>query len=486
MKRFVLLGIVISLFSASYAHADTGKISLVHPNQIYSYTEMLDDITELVEKYPDLVQSKVLAKTKFDRDIVAVRLGKGEDAKVVIAGSHHAREHMTTNLVMEMIDEYTQAFAVNGVIDGFDVRQELTKGSIWFIPMVNPDGVMLQQEGLKDFPEEAHTDLVKWNNGSTDFTRWKANAEGIDPNRQYPAAWDDVKDNTGKHSWAMFKGSKPQEIIEVQAVMDLTNEVNPEMVISYHSSGEVLYWWHHNKADVIARDRELANELVAKTGYLLMEPKRDPSGGGYTDWFIKNFGRPAFTPEIGEFVRDQNLPIGAFSRVWKQNNSIGLWSLNRGYDLWLKRQTITPEMLEQKLILTESVKLYMEPSFTSKYSATLLPQTVTTLEKRGNWHLIHTWLGQRWIFTPPHTLAIFEKLDARVPLSELVVMYDKSFRMETRMGTLAPQELIILGGYRAQGWYQIHTWLGPKWVILPGLEIIPEAPVDEAVVELGL
>jgi g-D-glutamyl-meso-diaminopimelate peptidase len=486
MRKIVLLGIVISLFSASYAHADTAKISLVDPNQIYSYTEMLDDITELVEKYPGLVVSKVLAKTKFGRDIVAVRLGKGEDAKVVITGSHHAREHMTTNLVMEMVDEYTQAFVVNGVIDGYDVRQELTKGSIWFIPMVNPDGVMLQQEGLKGFPEEAHSDLIEWNNGSTDFKRWKSNAEGIDANRQYPAGWDDVNDNTGKRSWAMYKGSKPAEIIEVQAVMDLTNEVNPEMVISYHSSGEVLYWWHHNKADIIARDRKLANEIAAKTGYLLMEPKPQPSGGGYTDWFIKNFGRPAFTPEIGKFVEDQNLAVEAFDRVWNQNNSIGLWSLNRGYDLWLKRQTITPEVLAQKLILTESVKLYMEPSFTSKISASLLPQTVTTLEKRGNWYLIQTWLGLRWIHTPPHTLATFEKLNARATSSELVAMYDKSFRMDTTIGMLGPQELIIVGGYPTEGWYQIRTWLGPKWVVLTGLEIVHESLVDEAVVELGL
>jgi g-D-glutamyl-meso-diaminopimelate peptidase len=397
MRKFVLLGIVISLLSTSYAHAETEKISLVDPNQIYSYTEMLDDITELVEKYPDLVESKVLAKTKFGRDIVAVRLGKGEDAKVVITGSHHAREHMTTNLVMEMLDEYTQAYVVNREIDGFDVRLELSKGSIWFIPMVNPDGVMLQQEGLNGFPKEAHTDLIKWNKGSTDFTRWKANAEGIDANRQYPAGWDDVKDNVGARSWAMYKGSKPLEIIEVQAVMELTNEVNPEMVISYHSSGEVLYWWHHNQADVIARDRELANEIVAKTGYLLMEPKRKPSGGGYTDWFIKNFGRPAFTPEIGKFVENTSLAIEAFGRVWNQNKSIGLWSLNRGYDLWLNRQTITPEVHTQKLVLTESVRLYVEPSFTSKHIASLLPQTVTTLEKWGNWYLIHSWLGPKWV-----------------------------------------------------------------------------------------
>lgn len=58
---------------------------------------------------------------------------------------------------------------------------------MWFVPMVNPDGVTLQQEELKAFPISLHASLLEMNEGSKNFKRWKANAKGIDLNRQYKA-----------------------------------------------------------------------------------------------------------------------------------------------------------------------------------------------------------------------------------------------------------------------------------------------------------
>ena len=64
-------------------------------------------------------------------------------------------------------------------IDGYDAKKILNNTTIWFIPMVNPDGVTLQQTGLTSFPKADHAKIIKMNNGSTNFKRWKANGKGL-------------------------------------------------------------------------------------------------------------------------------------------------------------------------------------------------------------------------------------------------------------------------------------------------------------------
>src|SRR5690606_4848826 len=137
---------------------------------------------------------KIVGKSEYGRDIYAVSLGKGE-ATSFINGSHHAREWLTTNLNMNMIDEYASAYRKNNSIDGFNVRRILNDTTIWFIPMVNPDGVILQQEGLQAYPKSMHNSLIAMNKGSRNFTRWKANIKGIDLNRQYDAGWSTIRNS---------------------------------------------------------------------------------------------------------------------------------------------------------------------------------------------------------------------------------------------------------------------------------------------------
>ncbi len=87
----------------------------------------------------------------------------------------------------------------------------------------------------------------------------------------------------------------------------------------------------------LPRDKRLANLFSKTTGYRLMPQRSDSSGGGYTDWFITTFNRPAFTPEIGIKSGETNLPVSAFPEEWRRNKKIGLWLAQEGYTLWSKR-----------------------------------------------------------------------------------------------------------------------------------------------------
>lgn len=302
----------------------TGDTKIVNPYQVYSYNEMVRDIEKLYLAYPELISYKVIGKSEYGRPIYAVALGKGK-AAALIHGSHHAREWLTTNLNMYMIEQYAKAYYKKQKIGGFNVYDILNAATIWFIPMVNPDGVTLQQEGLKAFPKSLHKNLIKMNKGSKNFKRWKANAKGVDLNRQYNAGWKTIKGSPSGPMYKNFKGYKPESAAEVKAVLKLVREVDPEMAVAYHSSGKIIYWNYLQTGARYKRDHEYAKKLRSLTGYRLVYPKGVPSGGGFTDWFIQAKKRPGFTIEICKYVYETNPPVSEFKHVWKENQAVGLY-----------------------------------------------------------------------------------------------------------------------------------------------------------------
>lgn len=330
LRGFLLLFVMMFLFVI----VDGAEVeaAVINPNQVYTYEQMETDIIKLAATYPELISYKIIGKSEYGRDIYAISLGKG-GANVFINGSHHAREWMTTTLNMYMIDQYAMAYRNGSKINNYNARNILNKATIWFIPMVNPDGVSLQQYGLKPFPESVHQELIKMNGGSKDFKRWKANAKGVDLNRQYNANWANIKSNPGKPSYENYKGTQPHSASEVKAVLSLVAEIDPEVSVSYHSSGEILYWNFHQTGTWYQRDHGYAKQIGGMTGYSLVYPGTNPSGGGFTDWFIINYKRPAFTPEISRYYAETSPPLSEFTRVWNQNKAVGLYVANLGYSL---------------------------------------------------------------------------------------------------------------------------------------------------------
>ncbi|WP_273124346.1 M14 family metallocarboxypeptidase [Bacillus weihaiensis] len=301
---------------------------IVDPRQVYSYKEMVADINELKATYPGLIQTKVIGKSVDGRNLYALKLGKGT-TEIMINASHHAREYMTTNITMEMIDQYSQAYKKNTKIDGYQVRNILDNASIWFVPMVNPDGVTLVQEGHKSANNPSK--VLQINGGNRDFSAWKANIRGVDLNRQYPAGWNSIVSDPGRPAPQNYKGPKPLSEPETKAMYDFTNIHNFKTAVSYHSSGEIIFWNYNTPAKNVNRDKKIAEMIKSKTGYSLVTPKKNPSGGGFTDWFISIHEKPAFTPEISPYVGPKPVPIKSFDSIWAENKTIGIMLAQEAY-----------------------------------------------------------------------------------------------------------------------------------------------------------
>lgn len=466
--------LVTVFFTAAPVQAAT---NIVNPNQVYSYNLMKRDIERLVQEYPDLVTAESLGKSPYGRDLWAVKLGRG-DSVLFLNGSHHAREWMTTSLLMKMLDTYAQSYKANGKIGGYDVRSLLDEVSIWFVPMVNPDGVTLSQQGTAGLPASLAQTLRKLNGNSTNFTRWKANMQGIDLNRQYPANWSTIK-NSGSGPWYHdYKGKKPAEATEVQMMMKLTERIDPEVTISYHSSGEIIFWNFNTLKSNLNRDKTIARTLGSLTGYSLVAPEKNPSGGGYKDWFIQKYGRPGFTIEIASYAGETNVPLSQFNKIWSENKEVGLYSALQSYSLWLNKQKV--HYPQQSMSLLSETALYTKLGASSG-GIKLQPQSLQVIAKKGDWYQVQATEGLGWIHPAPGKLVIVETIVANAEIQQPISAYKYPDTYAPKVITLDPQTVQVTGRWGSWLLVLASTSNGSWWIDGRKAQLI--WPVEETVQE---
>ncbi len=263
--------------------------------EYYDFTSLKWQVIALNKCYPFL-KVYTIGKSVNQLPLYALRLGCGP-RKIHINASHHGNEWLTTFIVMRCVEILCKAFKKRESLYGIAIRTLLESVTYDFIPMVNPDGVMLAIEGTKSqYFTQAH---LKWNEGNCDFTRWKANARGVDLNRNYDAGFIEYQHISPVHSpsFAYYAGEFPESEPESKALADLTKTRKYDLVIAYHTQGEVIYWTYDNQ--YVATAMEYAKMFEEASGYLLETPDPLAASGGYKDWFIKSFNKPGFTIECG-------------------------------------------------------------------------------------------------------------------------------------------------------------------------------------------
>ncbi|MFD6439902.1 M14 family zinc carboxypeptidase [Peribacillus sp. NPDC060186] len=310
MRKKMLIGLIGLLLFAEAPRAE----------QVYSPEQMEKDLQEIQDQYQFEVRK--IGKTEKGKYIKAVKLGKGKKS-ILLVGSHHGREWLSSILLMTMLKDYAAAYQAGKPIGGFPSGL-LDEVSIWFIPMLNPDGVSIQQGDFSNLNFLEKAAVWRMNRYSTNWSRWKANAKGIDLNRQYPIGWKEVLSDAKKPTYQFYKGEQPLEAREVKALADFTKKIDPTIAVSYHTSGREIFWHYQNKRENMARDYGIAKKTAELTGYELTFPEKEAVGSGFTDWFITEFKRPGMTIELSYLVDETNPPFSVFPEEWKRNRLVGI------------------------------------------------------------------------------------------------------------------------------------------------------------------
>lgn len=294
----------------------------------YSYDQMVRDIESLRSRYGANMQTNVIGTSLDGRSIYEVILGNPSAEKhILIQAGIHAREYMTPLLVMKQL-EYGLEFYERGSYEGQPLSNILHHVAIHYVPMSNPDGLMLSEFGLSSIRSEELRQIIQ-NCYATDVAQgrtsaafdrylmyWKANARGVDLNQNFPANWEKVT-SSQYPSYATYKGTSALSEPESQALANLANSRSWAATISYHSMGNVIYWDYAGNRQY-DRSRELANLIAANTGY---RPAGASGNGGFKDWTqIKDDPAAGLTIETGSVACP--LPLSEYEKIWYQNKMV--------------------------------------------------------------------------------------------------------------------------------------------------------------------
>ena len=178
------------------------------------------------------------------------------------------------------------------------------------LPLVDPDGVDLVTGALGE-RETVYAAAIAAAFPTIPFPDgWKANLPGTDLNLQYPALWDEAREVKFAQGFDRpaprdYVGAAPLSARESRAVYELTERLDPALLMAFHTQGEVIYWKFQDREP--PGSRELAVLFSAVSGYALEDVPYASSFAGLKDWFILRYDRPGFTVEAG---RGQNpLPL---------------------------------------------------------------------------------------------------------------------------------------------------------------------------------
>ncbi|MFJ7753138.1 M14 family metallopeptidase [Peribacillus muralis] len=293
---------------------------LVQGNQNYDYETLLTDVGRLKNIYP-FIRTTPIGETVLNRDIPEVLIGQGEK-RVHYNGSFHANEWITTPVIMTFLNDYLLALTNQTAIRSLSMFPYYQQTLLSIVPMVNPDGVELVQNGPPE-DEGLREQLVAWNNGSEDFSGWKANINGVDLNDQFPAKWEleQARNMVNEPGPANYSGKGPLTQPEAIAMANLTRKRDFARVLAFHTQGEVIYWGFEGMEP--PESETIVNEFARVSGY---EPvKSANSYAGYKDWYIQDWRRPGFTVELGKGTNP--LPISQFDEIYQKSLGIFLAGL---------------------------------------------------------------------------------------------------------------------------------------------------------------
>ena len=142
------------------------------------------------------------------------------------------------------------------------------------------------------------------NHGSNDFSKWQANARGVDLNHNYPTGFWKYKmleKNGGIEGGAPtgYSGETPESEPEVGAISNFLryNESIIDGVLTLHTQGEEIYFQSADR--ILPGAWSTAKNISEITGYRLGQADGTVPCGGLTEWCIEELGLPSFTLKCG-------------------------------------------------------------------------------------------------------------------------------------------------------------------------------------------
>ena len=196
-----------------------------------------DQMYELARQYPGVTKLVKIGTTLKGREILALKVTQGARGQrdgrrpaVLYSSVQHAREWIASEVNRRLMYHYIERWAAE---DPQTVKL-LQSTELWFVPIMNPDGYQYSFD-----VERLWRKNLRDNDGDGQTT----NADGVDPNRNYPEHFKYDEEGSSKiQSSQTYRGPGPASEAETQAIMGLSERVGFEFNVNYHSNGRWLLY----------------------------------------------------------------------------------------------------------------------------------------------------------------------------------------------------------------------------------------------------
>lgn len=254
-----------------------------------------------------------IGNTTLNTPIPYIFLGEKDAPAMIVQGAIHAREHFTSLLIISIAKHI--------------IRNKLNlRGGIYFVPMVNIDGVRLATEGIDIVTDTDKQKFLLDVNKGSNFSMFKANINAVDLNVNFDAKWGKGKYNVTEPASANYIGTNANSEIETINLINFTNSVNPCATISYHSKGDIIFWKFDQDNERLQRDKRYARMLSNYTSYPMVDGI--DSVGGYKDWCVSKLNIPSFTIEVGQDKHELPMIYSQFDTIFNINKDVPRRLLN--------------------------------------------------------------------------------------------------------------------------------------------------------------
>ena len=203
----------------------------------HNYAEMVADVDAIVAKYPAIAAKRVLGQTYQGRNIVAVKIsdnvGTDEaEPEILYDANHHAREHLTVEMALYLLHQFTDGYATDSRIKAIVDSRE-----IWIVPSVNPDG-------------------SEYDIASGSYRSWRKNRQpntgsanvGTDLNRNYGFRWGCCGGSSSSPSSETYRGPSAFSAPETRVMRDFVNSrvvggvQQIKATMDFHTYSELVLW----------------------------------------------------------------------------------------------------------------------------------------------------------------------------------------------------------------------------------------------------
>jgi len=261
--------ILVEDIGAAFAEEDVSTVYAVPSESwfttYHSYADHLTFLKDLQSSFAGQSEIFTAGSSFQGRALTGIHIwgsgGKGSKPAVVIHGTIHAREWISTMtteyLAYQLLTKYASDSAIKSVVDKFD---------FYITPVANPDGFVYTQTTDRLWRKNRQT-----NTGSSCI--------GRDPNRNWPYKWELTGGASTSPCSETYKGASAGDAPEIKGLKAQIDSLSSiTMFLDIHSYGQYILWPFGYDCNYVAPD-DAALRALAQRGATGI---RGVSGTSYT------------------------------------------------------------------------------------------------------------------------------------------------------------------------------------------------------------